>query len=144
MKNQTYETSFEREINSPLENVWSAWSDQTKWSSWVSMKMTTDFRVGGRYNNGNGEGGRYLEIIPHKIIQFTWEMKRYKPGSIIEVSFYNNKADTTICKLSHKNLQSISDKSDSELGWNWAMDSLKSFIENGKALSWEEWETLNN
>ena len=107
------------------------------------MNMTNDFVVGGEYGNGQGEGGKYLKIVPMETIQFSWNMRRYKPGSIIEVSFAKKGNTTTECKLIHSNLQSQSDKDDSGLGWNWAMDSLKSFLETGKPLSWEEWEKFN-
>lgn len=139
---QTFTTSFERKIALPIENVWNAWADRTKWSSWVQMEMTNDFRVGGEYHNGKGEGGKYVKIVPLETIRFTWEMKRYQPGSIIEVNFKETENQTTECQLIHSNLQTQSDKDDSVLGWNWAMDSLKSFLENGKPLSWEEWEKL--
>lgn len=142
MSNQPIMTSFTRNISASVNDVWTAWSDQVKWSSWVLMDMTNDFKTGGEYNNGKGEGGRYLKIVPMETIQFTWEMKRYKPGSIIEVNFKPLENTRTVCTLLHSNLQSQNDKDDSELGWNWAMDSLKSFLETGKPLSWEEWEKL--
>lgn len=140
MKNQTFVTSFERKINAPIKNVWEAWADADKWSSWVLMDMTNDFNVGGEYHNDKGEGGRYLKIVNMETIQFSWEMKRYKPGSFVEVRFKSIDNKVTECQLIHTNLQSQIDKHDSELGWNWAMDSLKSFLETGNPLRWEEWE----
>lgn len=142
MNNQTFITSFERKITAPIKDVWEAWADAGKWSSWVLMDMTNDFKVGSEYHNGKGEGGRYLKIVHKETIQFSWEIKRYKPGSIVEVNFKSIDNKITECKLIHTNLQTQSDKDDSELGWNWAMDSLKSFLETGKPLSWEEWEKL--
>ena len=95
----------------------------------------------GRFENGQGEGGTYTSIDPHKLIGFTWDMRRYKPGSTIEVRAA--KGDETPCQLARLNLQSESDVDDARLGWAWAMDSLQSFLEAGKALSWEEREARN-
>lgn len=142
MSNQIFETSFERKITAPIKDVWDVWADPAKWSLWVLMEMTNEFKVGSEYRNGKGEGGSYLKIVPMESIQFSWEMKRYKPGSIIEVNFKSIDNQITECKLIHSNLQTEGDKDDSELGWNWAMDSLKSFLETGKPLSWEEWENF--
>jgi uncharacterized protein YndB with AHSA1/START domain len=141
MNNSLFERSFSRRINAPLEKTWQAWA--ALWSVWVQMNMSNDFRKGGSYNNGMGEGGEYIEIVPQKTISFTWQMKRYQPVSSIEVRFVPEGPSCTICTLTHKNLQCESDAADAELGWNWAMDSLQSFLEEGKALSWEQWEEKN-
>jgi len=136
---QTFNTSFERQINAAIEKVWQAWADASLWSSWVFMNMKTDFRVGGRYDNGKDEGGEYLEIVPMQKIKFTWEMKRYRPGSIIEIEFEST-GQSTLCKLLHSNLQTLNDVHDAELGWNWALYSMQCFLETGKPVSWEAWE----
>ena len=57
---------------------------------------------------------------------------------------FTARGDETLCKLVHLNLQSESGVNDAQLGWASAMDSLQSFLEAGKALSWEEWEARNH
>ncbi len=140
MSAQAFTNSISRQIKAPVKKVWDAWADKYYWSEWVMMTITNDFRVGGKYDNGKGEGGEYKEIKLHEKISFTWNMKRYIPGSYVEVSFLSIDDKTTLCTLTHQNLQAESDRADSELGWSWAMDSLQAFLETGKPVSWEAWE----
>jgi uncharacterized protein YndB with AHSA1/START domain len=63
MSDQVFTTSFSGKISLPVMDVWYAWADQTKWSSWVLMDITNEFIVGGEYHNGKGEGGKYLDVL---------------------------------------------------------------------------------
>lgn len=42
--------------------------------------------------------------------------------------------------LSHEKLSSKAEVEDLREGWSWAMDSLKSYLETGKSISWKEWK----
>ncbi len=135
----TFSMSTQRLIAAPAADVWTAWADPVRWSQWVQMTMTSDFRAGGRFDNGQGEGGVYKRIREPSLLMFTWEMQRYKPGSSVEV-YITEQGDKTLCRLDHVALQLEDDMHDAELGWAWAMDSLQTFLETGTALSWEQWE----
>ena len=134
-----YSMSTQRLIAAPIADVWSAWADPLRWSQWVMMDMTSDFRAGGRFSNGKGEGGMYKRISEPSLLMFTWDMSRYQSGSSVEV-YITEQGDQTLCRLDHVALQHIDDMHDAEVGWAWAMDSLKTFLETGAPLSWEQWE----
>jgi uncharacterized protein YndB with AHSA1/START domain len=140
--NPTFKITFERTINAPIQKVWEAWSDPTTWSKWAFQNITSDFKVGGKFDNGKGEGGEYIIIEPLKLIRFTWDINHYEPGSFIQIIFISKGEKETLCRLEHNELKRQSDKLDSEIGWNWGMDSLKSFLETGKGLTWDDWQTL--
>jgi hypothetical protein len=42
-------------------------------------------------------------------------------------------------ELIHSELASEKDKQDMQGGWSWALASLKSYLETGKPVSYEEW-----
>ena len=134
-----YSMTTQRSIAAPIADVWSAWADPSRWSQWVMMEMTSDFQTGGRFSNGKAEGGVYKRIVEPSLLTFTWEMSRYQSGSSVEV-YITEQGDNTLCRLDHVALQHIEDMHDAEVGWAWAMDSLKTFLETGVALSWEQWE----
>ena len=134
-----YSMTTQRSIAAPIADVWSAWADPSRWSQWVMMEMTSDFQTCGRFSNGKAEGGVYKRIVEPSLLMFTWEMSRYQSGSSVEV-YITEQGDKTLCRLDHVALQHIEDMHDAEVGWAWAMDSLKTFLETGVALSWEQWE----
>lgn len=143
MGKRLFETTHQYKINAPPEKVWQAWADAAQWSVWVQMNMSNNFSIGKKFSNGKNEGGEYLAIAYLQKISFTWEMKRYTAGSIVTIHFKPDE-NATICTLTHHQLQTQSDLQDARLGWNWAMDSLQSFMENNKPLSWEEWEAKHS
>jgi uncharacterized protein YndB with AHSA1/START domain len=143
MEQPAFECMAERLIQAPASAVWQAWADAGKWSAWAQMNITSDFRTGGRWNNDNGEGGEYIEITEHRLIRFTWEMKRFFPGTMVDVSLLANNNGSAICRLRHKNLQRQQDCNQADMGWNWAMDSLKCLLETNQSLKPCEWGGFN-
>lgn len=137
----SYSIKLDIKINVPLSVAWNAWAEAGIWSQWVFMKMSNNFILGGEYSNGNNEGGKYLKIIPHKLISFSWNMNNYEPGSYVDVCFEKFDKNFIVCSLHHKNLKSIKNKKDAELGWRWAMNSLKNYLETGQGVQWEQWKT---
>lgn len=129
-----------RTLRAPIDRVWRAWADGAEWSAWVGMSMRVDFRCGGRFDNGHGEGGEYLAIERPSLIRFTWEMNRYEPGSFVEVRLTARGPNTTECELRHLQLHTTQNCEDAHRGWSWAMDSLQSWVESGEPLPWEAWD----
>ncbi len=133
-----HEVIEERRLNAPLGRVWYAWSDAEQLEHWFTEKAEQDFRVGGRYRNSDGDEGEFLEIVPNELIRFTWEQADYTAGGVVTVTFRPDGPDATIVRVEHTNI-ACDDANDLELGWNYAMDSLVAFMDNGLGLRFEEW-----
>jgi uncharacterized protein YndB with AHSA1/START domain len=126
-----------RHVSAPLEQVWDAWTDPNRLACWFTEQAEVDLRVGGRYRNSDGDEGEYLEIVPHQRLRFTWEQADYAPGSVVTVELAA--ADEgTIVRLEHANV-ACDDTEDLEIGWNWSLDSLVSYLHSGMGITFEQW-----
>lgn len=127
-------------IRRPLERVWDAWADSGQMSTWFSEGTRQDFRVGGRYENGDHDAGTFLEIEPMESIRFTWEQKIHHPGSVVEVRFESASAEETEVQIHHTDLFDESEVENLTEGWSWALDSLKNYLEKGRPIGFDEWK----
>lgn len=76
----TVETKFtvhiERNICLPLKNVWKAISDENEISDWMEYPAKLDLKLGGRvfidFSDGDPVKGVVCDIMPFKVISYTW------------------------------------------------------------------------
>jgi uncharacterized protein YndB with AHSA1/START domain len=128
-----------RHVSAPIEQVWEAWTDPHQLANWFTEHAEIDLRVGGRYRNSDGDEGEYLEVLPPRRLRFTWEQPDYAPGGVVAVELAP--ADEgTIIHVEHANV-ACDDAEDLEIGWNWSLDSLVSFLESGIGISFEQWSS---
>lgn len=132
----------EREITASAESAFDVWSSLEKQSAWFTTGKKQDFRVGGRYSNADGDCGVYLEIVPPTRLRFTWEQPCHSPGSEVAIDFTPIDSDVVNVRLTHSKLGSPDDASDLMLGWEWALDSMKSYLETGAGIGYRDWEAL--
>jgi uncharacterized protein YndB with AHSA1/START domain len=133
------EVVAEREISVPAEQAYNAWADAALLSQWFTTNAKQDFRVGGRYSNDDGDAGEFLEVVPNERLKFTWEQPQHKPGSTVTVEFIPDAPDIVDVRLTHSGLRTEEDAASLQEGWEWALDSLKSFLESGEPIRYNEW-----
>lgn len=136
-----FRTSVQRTIDVPAGDAFDAWAQASKLARWFTTTAEQDFREGGRYSNGDGDSGEFKRIVPGKLIRFTWEQKHHRPGSVVTVTFAPRGGSRSVVRITHSRLVTAADRDDLKLAWSWAADSLKSFLETGKPITWEAWET---
>jgi uncharacterized protein YndB with AHSA1/START domain len=139
---ESTEVVVERTITASAEAAFDAWSSLEKQSAWYTTGTKHDFRVGGRYSNADGDCGSYLEIVPNARLAFTWEQPCHSPGSKVLIEFMPVDTDVVNVRLTHSNLSQPEDASDLLLGWEWALDSLKSYLETGAGIGYRDWEAM--
>lgn len=127
-------------VRASLERAWTAWSEASNLSAWFTTNVVQDFRAGGAYSNGDGDSGTFVAIEPMRIIRFTWEQKNHHPGSEVEVRFEPVGDGETEIDLLHENLFDASEVADLTEGWSWALDSMKSWLETGRAIGFDAWK----
>jgi uncharacterized protein YndB with AHSA1/START domain len=132
--------SVSRTVAVPVEKAWDAWAEAAQLERWFTTGAKQDFREGGRYENADRDAGEFRRIVPHKRIRFTWEQPKHQPGSVVEVRFEAKNPEKTGIVLSHEKLSSKEEVEDLREGWTWAMDSLKSYLETGEPIRWEDWK----
>lgn len=129
-----------RKIEVPAAKVWEAWSDPAILSKWFTTNAVHEFREGGSYGNSDGDKGVFKRIAPNKMLRFTWENEKHCPGTVVSVAFYPQGDSATRITVTHEKLKDREGMEDMRPGWTWALTSLKSFLETGKAVTYEDWQ----
>ncbi len=134
-----FRITVQRTVKTEWRSAWSAWADPALLSRWFTTNARQDFRVGGRYENGDGDSGEFLKIVPDKLIRFTWENKQHQPGSIVQVELAPQSKTRVVVRLRHEKLKTKKDADDLKQGCSWALDSLQSFLERGAPIAHADW-----
>jgi uncharacterized protein YndB with AHSA1/START domain len=129
-----------RTIEAPVEKAWSAWANPAELSTWFTTEAQQDFREGGSYQNADKDKGVFKKIVPNQRLEFTWDNEKHSPGSIVIVEFMSKGPNKTTVAITHDKLADSQATADMKIGWTWALTSLKSYLETGKAIRYEEWE----
>ena len=106
--------------------------------NWFTSKARLNLREGGRYSNADGDHGEFRVILPEKRLTFTWENAKHCPGSTVELRLYRKPGKTQVV-VEHAKLPDRKGAEEMKEGWSWALDSLRSYLETGVPVKWEEW-----
>jgi uncharacterized protein YndB with AHSA1/START domain len=136
---EQFTVEVSRHIAAPPQRVYDAWLTPADWDGWFTHASQIDARVGGRYLNGDGDTGEYLELMPASTIIFTWDNPTSCPGSVVEVTL-TPAADGTDLLLRHTGLpQPETGRGEMVDGWGWALDNLAAYLEGGDKTDHDTW-----
>ena len=127
--NKTYLLPF------PLALVYNTWiSSKTVIEPATSMEI--DPVVGGIYrlnmDTGNGQmynEGKFLQVVPEQLIQYTWEWNGDGDVTQIIVKFSGHGSGTEV-QLHHSGFTSAESLKMHDEGWDSFIEGLKKFLEN--------------
>jgi uncharacterized protein YndB with AHSA1/START domain len=134
-----------RELKAPCAMVFRAWTEPKQMVQWWSPEnaecrdVKADVKTGGTYRihmfSEKGDHiayGKYLEIVPNKRLQFTWQWETYAmPESRVTVEF-EDLGKTTRLTLIHEGLPDQEDADDHQRGWISALAKFAGMIEQHK------------
>lgn len=134
-----------RVFNAPCAMVFSAWTDPKQMVQWWSPQeiecrsVSAELKIGGAYRihmvSEKGDHiavGKYLEIIPNKLVKFSWQWESYAmPDSIVTVEFADLGKATRLT-LTHEGVPDQEDVADHTRGWTSAIEKFAELIEAGK------------
>ena len=136
---------MEQEFTAPIALVWRAITEKELMKKWYFDVSDFKPEVGHKFHfEGGEEGKRYLhlcevlEVVPLKKLKYSWKYEGHTGLSF--VTFELSSADgKTRVKLIHEGLETFTNpdfiRSNFVEGWNYLIhESLKEFLENGKAL----------
>lgn len=129
---------LEKQIEKSAEDVYNALTDPVLLSVWFTKNAKCELQPGGRYENDDKDEGVFLELIPFKRIRFTWDNKEHCPGTEVDIQLIEEYNIKTKITLRHLKLKSEKDCAEMKEGWTWALTSLKSFLETGKPVRYNE------
>ncbi|MDC8004143.1 SRPBCC domain-containing protein [Aureisphaera galaxeae] len=136
---------IEHEYNAPLELVWRALTEKELMTKWYFDVSDFKPEVGFKFHFEGGEKDkRYMhlcevvEVIPHEKLKYTWQYEGYEGLSYVTFEL-SSSGEKTKLKLTHEGLETfvLPDFSKESFtgGWKFLLhESLKEYLENGKAL----------
>ncbi len=110
-------------------------------SRWFTTSAEVDLRKGGQYSNADGDQGKYLEVDPPRQVTFTWDNPGHCPGSVVTLTFRDAAKGRVLVRLLHRALKSADEVNHMREGWQWALANLKLFLEEGRTITFEDWQT---
>jgi len=116
-------------LNSPVADVYRAWTDNTILSQWFGSKSTATVADGGSFGNADGDKGTYLRVRADKDLRFTWEHADFSPGSIVDVVFQDKGKGKTGLLVNHSRIQSKAEADGLRASWSDALARLKQVLE---------------
>jgi uncharacterized protein YndB with AHSA1/START domain len=139
-KGKTFDVSVSRTIRASAEQAFDAWTSAKAWNAWFTRGARVNAKSGGRYSNADGDRGEFLRVDRPRRIAFTWENETHCPGTRVQVDVLKKAKDKVQVVLTHSKLATPRDRQEMRGGWSWALDSLRSWLETGRAIPSEEWE----
>ena len=131
-------------IGVPLEKGFAAWTDPDHLSQWFIQSTAQGVQKSTVYSNVHEDNGTFLLFKPNKHLRFTWENPNHAPGTLVDVEFLQVNDSGHVLRLTHSGLKSQSDAEKMDTGWNWVLTSLRSYLETGKPMPFEQWEEEQN
>lgn len=127
-------------VHTGAESAYDALTDPAQLSRWFTTSARADLEIDGLYSNADGDEGRFLELHRPYRLRFTWENKKHCPGTVVEISIKQIGGGAVEITVTHSLLTSDTDANDMTTGWSWALTSLKSFLETGQPIAFEQWQ----
>lgn len=136
---------IEQEFNAPKEMVWRAITEKELMKKWYFDVSDFKPEVGCKFHFEGGEKDkRYmhlcevLEVIPYKKLKYSWQYEGHTGLSFVTFEL-SSVGEKTSVKLTHEGLETFTNpdfiRDNFVGGWKHLIqESLKEFLENGKAL----------
>ncbi|MDX1534452.1 MAG: SRPBCC domain-containing protein, partial [Thermoplasmata archaeon] len=130
--------TVQRTIRASPDAIYTALTDPDHLSRWFTQEAHAELKVGGRYGNKDGDQGEFLRLDPPGRIKYTWENPNHAPGSVVEIWVDPKDAVKSLVRLEHTQLKSREEFEDLRKGWGWALNSVRSYLETGTPIPYEE------
>ena len=143
---QTPSLTLERFYRVAPEEVWRAWTDPQALARWFGpgkpqavALAELDVRVGGRLRVlfGGADGrehevhGVYRQVLPHRLLAFTWTWPRTTPERESQVTIlFKATGGGTELDFRHEQLFDEKVRDDHRRGWSGSLDKLAEFLKS--------------
>jgi uncharacterized protein YndB with AHSA1/START domain len=134
-----FQISVSRVIGASAHRAFEAFTAVADLSRWFTKRARLDLRPGGKYSNADGDRGEYRTIRPPSLLRFTWDNPKQAPGTLVEVHIATKGPQRSTVAVVHSKLASRKQADEMKQGWSWALDSLRSYLETGEAIRFEDW-----
>jgi uncharacterized protein YndB with AHSA1/START domain len=134
-----YTVEVRKIIAADPQRVYDAWLTASDWDTWFTSNSQIDARVGGKYLNGDGDAGEYLELDPGRLIRFSWDNASSCPGSEVKVVLSTGEGGTELHLVHSKLPEPETGRGEMIDGWGWAIDNLAAYLEGRDTCDHDTW-----
>jgi uncharacterized protein YndB with AHSA1/START domain len=124
-----YSIDVSRVVRTTARKAFDAMATPAGQSTWFTSRATIDLRVGGRYENADGDSGEFLKVERPKRLRFTWGNRRHAPGSVVDYVVTPLEDGRVRIGLTHSKLTREKDAKDLKAAWGGALDLLRARLE---------------
>lgn len=127
-----------RRIDSPIDEVWRAWTDESVFASWfwpprLEPVYELEARPGGRWRVASpvasmAVGGEFTAVDGPERLAFTWIWEGETARTVVEVRLSVARGRSTLLDLTHTGIDGEATATDLRQGWNDCLDRLPSAI----------------
>ncbi|MCJ2531305.1 MAG: SRPBCC domain-containing protein [Candidatus Thermoplasmatota archaeon] len=97
--------TVQRTIRAFPEPAYAAPTEPDHLSRWFAQDARADVRIGGRYENKDGDRGKFLRLDPPGRIKYTWENPGRAPGTMVEIWIDSKDEARSLIRLEHSRLK---------------------------------------
>jgi uncharacterized protein YndB with AHSA1/START domain len=137
-KGEQFVATVQRTIRTSPETAYAALTEPSHLSQWLAEDAQAELWVGGHYENKDGDRGEFLRLDPPNRLKYTWENPKHAPDTVVEIWVSPKGEEKSQVRLEHSRLRNREEFEDLKKGWGWALDSLRSYLETGRPIPFEE------
>ncbi|MFQ6012760.1 MAG: SRPBCC domain-containing protein [Thermoplasmata archaeon] len=138
-RGEEFVATVQRTIRTSPEAAYAALTEPGQLSHWFTQEARGDLRVGGRYTDKDGDRGEFLRLDPPNRVKYTWENPAHAPGTVVEIWISPKGEEKSLVRLAHSRLRNREEFEDLKQAWGRALDALRSYLETGRPIPYEEW-----
>ena len=124
-KAEGYNICVTKSVKAPASTVYEAFTGPSL-TEWIGEGAS--FEEGGRFEDGDGNGGEVLRARPGKDLRFAWATTGSQDSSQVDVMFAEKDGKTGIT-LNHGRIQSRAEADGLRRAWGDALTKLKAILE---------------
>jgi uncharacterized protein YndB with AHSA1/START domain len=141
---KSYKVTVQKSIHASCKRVFEALTQPAHLNRWFTKRASIKLGVGGAYHNGDGDKGTILKIVPRRQLTYTWENESHAPGSRVSFVLRPNGQARSILRITQSRMPKPTDVHNQRMGWGWAGDALKEYLESGRIISFDDWLSEHN
>ncbi len=126
-----YNICVTKTVAASVANVYSAFTMSAQLSKWFGAGVTAQAKVGGQFQDKDGNSGEFLRVRPNKELRFTWTGGNADTTQV-DVAFADKGKGKTGITLTHNRIQTRAEADGLRAAWGLAFDRLKSQLERAE------------
>lgn len=125
-----YNICITKTIKAGTLQLYEAFTDPELLGQWFATHTKQDLRVGGHFENSDGNMGTYKKLQPGKGLAFTWEGQGQEQNSVVDIKLDAKGEAKTGLIITHDRIANRDEADGLRQAWGEVVEKLKQFLES--------------